>query len=963
MLTHIKADSMLAVGSACEAKVPGGWAPGTMASTDSVTLKSSPSGAPVALASSADVRPPPPDHNAMDFVAGLEVETVVEALAQDGVWQPAAFLACKMMRGDGGVRKCQCTVRLHASGEEEVVDETGVRPFLAWEGGAWVAATAPPAQEAKSVAADGDDAMAVDGSAAADGEAAPYVPPPPVMPTIVHPVAVGDAMEVTSLEEGLIGSWYEVKVTKLGSDADAAEGGGEGMAQVQYIKYPDQDLEWVERPRLRPFPPPNPSVPTAAAWTRKLQAGDMVELNYESGWWEVQFLSRAGSTLRVLAVRYGKVHEVSSSALRPGWTCKEGGAWEYGLGGVVKPAEEWAANIAANPARVKAAAKRGGGTAGVDGVDSPRASRHSTGHELHTSDGFFGAGAVSVGGSVAGEPGCELGSFKWGVAVEVMSSEEHLKGCWAPAEVLRVLDNDTKVHISWCADTEPPNATVEVERARPAAPAPPPGWAANVRAGEDVDVYHDGAWWGVTLESKKGSKAKVVDGQDDPLGREVKLTSLRPRYAWHGWEGGWTYNVDGRECVIAPGPAPLQHCTPPTGTEGGAGGTVGQTSKGRTIKPKGADLKAAANAAAAAASLVPLVDPERVPKLGELLEVEVAESEENGGSVDWKPAIVKEVLPRQRFVAMVNGEEDFMEEYGMEDEGKEWRKVPPEELERVQKANDEAIAADKEARRKAEEQERLEAEAAAAAQKAAAGGDSGGGGFSGKAGGAGSKRKSEGGKAGGGGAAASSYRFGFGMEVEVRMRDKGFEGSWYLAEVLSVKDDGACVVQYDALFEAPSADGQPATTPAQETVKADQLRPKPPSSTPENWEAKLMPGQPMELNHEDGWWQVTFQSRLVGTDQILVKSSHWGASYLVQLANLRPGWKWSAANAGAANEWTAKPPPFGGGAAAKSGGGGGGGGSNAASSGGAASGSAGRGGRAAAGRAMGRGRGRGGNKS
>ena len=75
----------------------------------------------------------------------------------------------------------------------------------------------------------------------------------------------------------------------------------------------------------------------------------MVELNYESGWWEVQFLSRAGSTLRVLAVRYGKVHEVSSSALRPGWTCKEGGAWEYGLGGVVKPAEEWAANIAANP--------------------------------------------------------------------------------------------------------------------------------------------------------------------------------------------------------------------------------------------------------------------------------------------------------------------------------------------------------------------------------------------------------------------------------------------------------------------------------------------------------------------------------------------------------------------------------------------------------------------------------------
>ena len=37
-----------------------------------------------------------------------------------------------------------------------------------------------------------------------------------------------------------------------------------------------------------------------------------------------------------------------------------------------------------------------------------------------------------------------------------------------------------------------------------------------------------------------------------------------------------------------------------------------------------------------------------------------------------------------RVISMVNGEEDFMEEYGMEDEGKEWRKVPPDDLPRVQ---------------------------------------------------------------------------------------------------------------------------------------------------------------------------------------------------------------------------------------------------------------------------------------
>lgn len=33
------------------------------------------------------------------------------------------------------------------------------------------------------------------------------------------------------------------------------------------------------------------------------------------------------------------------------------------------------------------------------------------------------------------------------------------------------------------------------------------------------------------------------------------------------------------------------------------------------------------------------------------------------------------MLPSGRFVACVNGDEDFLEEYGPEDEHKEWRKV------------------------------------------------------------------------------------------------------------------------------------------------------------------------------------------------------------------------------------------------------------------------------------------------
>lgn len=40
----------------------------------------------------------------------------------------------------------------------------------------------------------------------------------------------------------------------------------------------------------------------------------------------------------------------------------------------------------------------------------------------------------------------------------------------------------------------------------------------------------------------------------------------------------------------------------------------------------------------------PLPQAARVPKEGELLEVEVAETEENGGGVSWKPAEVRSAL-------------------------------------------------------------------------------------------------------------------------------------------------------------------------------------------------------------------------------------------------------------------------------------------------------------------------------
>ena len=888
--------SLPPLGSSVEVLLDDGWVTATLTGTapeDSsmalITL-SAPAGddGPQSQVPADKVRPPPPAPPE-DYLASLDTDAIVEALTESNRWQPATFLACKMLRSEGGGRKCQCTVRFISTEVEALVDEQGVRPFLAYSDGSWAPAPSPPTAATGSALAtastnrpDGGDPMAIDGAAtevsATAGAAAANEP------QVLHPVSEGATMEVTSREQGLIGSWYEVKILRLGTEADAASGGDPGHFLVHYTGTDESgnDDEWVEQSRLRPLPPASPTVPTPVTWTRRLQSGDTIELQYEQGWWEVQFLSRSGSTLRVLATLYGKVHEVTASSLRPGWRCKEGGVWEYALGGVTRTAEEWAAQIATNPARVKGGAHRASA-----GAAAPRPRRENGNdplQQLATSSGFVGAGSPGAAGSEAAEPG-EIGSFKWGVAVEVRSEEEHLKGCWCPAEVLRVLDNDTKVHISWVADTDPPNATAEVERARPAAPAPPPGWAANLRPGEPVDVFHDGAWWAVVLESRKGVKAKVVDAPNDPLPREVKLSALRPRYEWLGWEGGWKFATDGRDYFVPQGPAPLTHNMP--STVEAAGASAGQTSKGRTIKPKGGGGSAAADAAAA--SLVPLVDPERVPKVGQLLEVEVAEAEDAGGSVDWKPAEVVSVLPRQRFIAMVNGEEDFMEEYGMEDEGKEWRKVAPEDLDRVAKANDEAKAADKEARRLQDEKDLAEA-AALVASGAKAGDDAT------KAKG---KRKSTEG-ASKAPSAAQAYRFKFGMEVEVRVRDKGFEGSWYAAEVLSSKEDGCCVVQFDALYEAPAA-GQPVTSPCQDTVKGDALRPKPPA-TPQDWAEKLSPGTPMELSHEDGWWQVTYVSRLVGTDSILVKSMFWGSQHLVQLSSLRPGWRWSPG----LDEWSIK---------------------------------------------------------
>ena len=59
-------------------------------------------------------------------------------------------------------------------------------------------------------------------------------------------------------------------------------------------------------------------------------------------------------------------------------------------------------------------------------------------------------------------------------------------------------------------------------------------------------------------------------------------------------------------------------------------------------------------------------------RVGDVLEVEVKDDDEG---LVWKPAEVRQILRRGRFKVRINNEDDFVEEYGPEDEGSEWRRT------------------------------------------------------------------------------------------------------------------------------------------------------------------------------------------------------------------------------------------------------------------------------------------------
>ena len=168
----------------------------------------------------------------------------------------------------------------------------------------------------------------------------------------------GDKMELRYDEEGCVGSWYEVEVLQVKRPQAAAEEAGDeesastSREPTALVMHLDGTKEYVGASRLRPSPPP---APASSVWLTKLAIGELLDLRYEGGWWEVQLQARTGKNtvfsreqtndlkLSVLAFRYGKAHEVSPAQLRPWYQRDARGDWVYTLARTTRTAARWEA--------------------------------------------------------------------------------------------------------------------------------------------------------------------------------------------------------------------------------------------------------------------------------------------------------------------------------------------------------------------------------------------------------------------------------------------------------------------------------------------------------------------------------------------------------------------------------------------------------------------------------------------
>ena len=124
-----------------------------------------------------------------------------------------------------------------------------------------------------------------------------------------------------------------------------------------------------------------------------------------------------------------------------------------------------------------------------------------------------------------------------------------------------------------------------------------------------------------------------------------------------------------------------------------------------------------------------------------------------------------------------------------------------------------------------------------------------------------------------------------GCEIEVLADKEGLRGSRYAARVLSPPEGSPAKVWLQHAIVC--ADGHPAL---REVVDAPRLRPPPPPPPPDFF-ASLQTGDPLELWHGDGWWEVDLIEASDGAGKLYtVRSPHYASEYRVSAQRLRPRW-------------------------------------------------------------------------
>jgi hypothetical protein len=133
----------------------------------------------------------------------------------------------------------------------------------------------------------------------------------------------------------------------------------------------------------------------------------------------------------------------------------------------------------------------------------------------------------------------------------------------------------------------------------------------------------------------------------------------------------------------------------------------------------------------------------------------------------------------------------------------------------------------------------------------------------------------------------ATWLFG-GNFVEVKMDEDGLRGSRYSARIITIEAERA-FVEFPAFFQSDEDD----ETHLTDWVRLEQLWPQPPPPPPDFFE-RLEIGEPLELYHEDGWWEVALtRSRQApgGNMSYHVTSALYGTERWASPKLLRPRWK------------------------------------------------------------------------